>query len=317
VFDNDMDFDDAAALAYLARLHKAGEIDLRLVSVTSAGAGLPGHAIRHARCLLERFGLADVPVVDSRVPGVHPFPDQLRYAMDAILYQVTPDCTASEAPSAVSAERAIVDVIGGSERPVTLFITGPATNVAGARALAAAQARPFASGIAHAWFHGAFGSGGLCCGLETVYDSTQPFNFWADPAASQDLFDNLLPQQIVIAGGPADPPIRAEYVQRLAAEGTTAEAQYVASVVSHPILQYAIASGLEVEWWDPLVVVAATRSGVADFELIWGAVLVEEGPSVGRIVELDPTEGQLVYHSVSGDPTAFEEQFLAGLNAPL
>src|SRR5689334_4481096 len=56
IYDNDGDFDDLASLAYLASMHKAGRIDLKLVSVTSAGAGLPGNAIRHARCLLERAG---------------------------------------------------------------------------------------------------------------------------------------------------------------------------------------------------------------------------------------------------------------------
>jgi inosine-uridine nucleoside N-ribohydrolase len=85
IFDNDMDFDDTAALAYLARFHKAGRIDLRLVSITSAGAAFPGRGIQFARCLLERFGITDVPVVDSSRPGVNAFPSFLRVTFDQIL----------------------------------------------------------------------------------------------------------------------------------------------------------------------------------------------------------------------------------------
>src|SRR5262245_2311595 len=79
IFSHDGDFDDMAALAYLARLHKAHRIDLRLVAVTYAGAALPGRGIRHTRCLLERFGLTDIPVVDSPASGANAFPDLLRF----------------------------------------------------------------------------------------------------------------------------------------------------------------------------------------------------------------------------------------------
>jgi purine nucleosidase len=97
VFDNDMDFDDTAALAYLARLHKAGVIDLRLVSITSAGAGIPGRAIQYARCLVQELGIGDVPVVDSTTPGVNPFPDLLRSTIDFVLFDLTSSCMVSSA----------------------------------------------------------------------------------------------------------------------------------------------------------------------------------------------------------------------------
>ena len=65
VFDSDMDFDDTAALAYLAGEHKLGRIELRAVTVTNNGGGLPVQGLLHARCLLARFGLDDVPVADG------------------------------------------------------------------------------------------------------------------------------------------------------------------------------------------------------------------------------------------------------------
>ena len=49
VFDTDLDFDDAAALAYLSQEHKMGRIQLRAVTITNRGpvrAALPRHAQR-------------------------------------------------------------------------------------------------------------------------------------------------------------------------------------------------------------------------------------------------------------------------------
>jgi hypothetical protein len=74
VFDTDMDFDDAATLAYLAQEHRAGRIELRAITVTNSGAGLPGRAIRHARCLAERLGLSGVRIPTAPPPGRTPSP---------------------------------------------------------------------------------------------------------------------------------------------------------------------------------------------------------------------------------------------------
>lgn len=322
IFDNDMDFDDTAALAYLARLHKAGEIDLRLVSITNAGAGLPGRAIRHARCLLERFGITDVPVVDSSVPGTHPFPALLRFAIDLILFDLTSDCQASTEPSAVPAEQAIVDVLEATDRPVDILVTGNITNVAAALELAEAQNRNIEPGVDRVWFQGgAIGptAGGLCCGLEAIYDETQTFNVWADQLSAQAVLDELHSNEVTLVGGNATRhvPIRAEYVAELLAEAATPEASWVASVVSHPILQGAIAQGLPVFWWDPLAAVALTRSGVVAYDNKHMTILVEEGPAVGRSVEVGPDEdGAYVRFAIDADADAFEALFLEGLNTP-
>jgi purine nucleosidase len=223
IFDNDVDFDDTASLAHLARLHKAGRIDLRLVSVTSAGAGLPGHAIRNVRCLLERFGITDVPVADSRAVGPNPFPDQLRFGIDALLADVLAGCTASEDPSPIPAERAIVDVLKSSRQPVTLIATGPFTNVAGALRLQPGQDdRSLVTRISRAYLMGGGlkVSDGLCCGLDATFDYSQTFNMWGDPAAAQAVLDELRRAQVSLVAHDATQhvPIRLDYIARLVAE---------------------------------------------------------------------------------------------------
>jgi purine nucleosidase len=65
VVDTDMDFDDTAALAYLAQADKLELIDLRAVGVEISGVAFAGNGLSHARCLLDRLGLPQVPVSDG------------------------------------------------------------------------------------------------------------------------------------------------------------------------------------------------------------------------------------------------------------
>src|SRR3954463_11216303 len=65
IVDTDMDFDDAAALAYLAQADRLGMIDLRAVAVAGDGIAFPGAGLGHARCLLAKLGMADIPSSDG------------------------------------------------------------------------------------------------------------------------------------------------------------------------------------------------------------------------------------------------------------
>jgi inosine-uridine nucleoside N-ribohydrolase len=321
IFDNDVDFDDTAALAYLARLHKAGRVDLRLVTVTYSGVALPARGIRHVRCLLERFDLAHIPVADSEREGRNPFPDQLRFAFEQVLTDVTPGCMASDVPSAVPAEQAIVDSLGQSDRPVTILATGPLTNIAAAFELWESEPSraPLDSKLHRLYFQGgAFRvAGGLCCGLEATFDGTQTFNVWGEPEAALATIARLRPGRTVFIGADATDhvPIRSDFVARLGAEANTSEAQYVHQLVSHPILAFAISSGLGVFWWDPLAAVAATTQSVVDDSALLRTTIVLSGRSEGRTLELNPWEpGAWIRAGLWADREQFETQFLWGLN---
>lgn len=321
IFAHDADFDDMAALAYLVRLHKAGEIDLRLVAVTSAGTGLPGRAIFHTRCLLEHLGVSDIPVADSPAVGANPFPDVLRFTFDTVLTDVLPGCTASSAPSAVPAEQAIAAELERSREPVTIIATGPLTNVAGAFELRSVHdGRPLATRIRRTYFLGGAIDvpGGLCCGEEATFDGTQTFNVWGDPAAAQTVLDRLLPAQMTMIGAEASNhvPITSAYIARLGAEGTTPEAQWVHTLVSHPIIAFSVAAGLPVFWWDPLTDIAVTTRDVVQYRFRRIAV-VQSGPSAGRTIEVGPgDDGAWVLYATTADTAGFEDAFLAGLNTP-
>ncbi len=325
IFDTDMDFDDAAALAYLCQQHKQGVIDLRAVTVTNNGAGTPGNAIRHARCILAECGLSHIPVADGSDTGVNPAPPELRFAIDAILAGTFAECTESTAPSSISAAELIVDTVRSSRRPVVLLTTGPLSNVASALELADSDHghhghhhghRSLRHDIRRAYVMGGAVSvsGNLFGTALESFDNTQEFNIWVDPPAAQATFEELRSNAVHLV--PLDAtnhvPVTPEFVEELRLAGETPEAALVLRIVDQPITQFGISMGA-FYWWDPLAAVAATGDRcTVDFDHD-RITVVQEGPQEGRTLS-DRRHGTPMQVGVSADRDRFEQAFLEGLN---
>ena len=321
IFDTDMDFDDAAALAYLCQQHKQGEIDLLAVTVTNNGAGMPGNAIRHARCILAECGLSEIPVADGSDTGVNPAPFELQFAIDAVLGGTFAECTEDTAPSEVTAAQLLVDTIRSSRRPVVLLTTGPLSNVAAALELDASthprhrRGPPLARRIRSMYTMGGAVSvpGNLFGTALEAFDNSQEFNMWVDPPAAQEAFDTLGHNAVRLV--PLDAtnhvPVTAEFVEVLRANQQTAEAAMVLRIMDQPITQFGISLGA-FYWWDPLAAVAALGDICAvDFERDRIEV-VQEGPQAGRTFSTRHGVHMLV--ATSADSERFEQSFLNGLN---
>lgn len=298
IFDSDMDFDDAATLAYLAQEDRLGRIDLRAVTVTNNGNGLPGRAIRHARCLLERLGLDDVQVADGSDTAPNAFPDELRQTFDRVFEDVLAGCTASEAPSRIRASELIRRLVA-RDPAVHVIATGPMSNIAAARP---GPHRVTSMG-------GAVRVGGnLCCGTPPEFDGSQEFNYWIDPPASRAALSSLA--RLVPLDATNDVPITPQFVQRLGAEGRTPAAGIVHGLVSHPEVAPLVEQGI-MSWWDPLTAMSVIHRGIVTFET--GRLdVVTTGPQAGRTV-LSPT-GRRVVFATAADTARFEELFLTTLN---
>lgn len=311
VADVDMDYDDAAALAYLCQQHKLGTIELSAVTVVNDGAGYPGKALKHARCLLERCGLTDIPVADG-VPAPdapNQFPPAIRDGVALVLNDVFKDCAASELPAEITAVDLMRQVISGAQS-VHIMTFGPLTNLAdllsqpeGARGIAAVSTMAGAVDV----------GGNLCCGVPGGFDNTQEFNVWIDPAAAATVLGTL-PEglwTVVPLDATNGVPITQTYVDELVRKKATPEAEMVAAIAKHPTVYDVLPQGF-LYWWDPLNAVAALHgTKVADFE---GRKLriVTSGPQAGRT---EPTEeGRIVWLATQAHAQAFAEIFLAELN---
>jgi inosine-uridine nucleoside N-ribohydrolase len=318
VFDTDMDFDDAAALAYLCAEHHRGNIDLRAVTVENDGAGMPGSAIRHARCVLSACGLPRVPVADGSATGAHAVAPELQGAVELVLEGAFASCTEGTQPSSTSAPELLARAIRGASGDVVVLTTGPLTNVAAA--LEADRHRhghgpDLADDIGRiVIMGGAFDVPGNLLGTGTeAFDGTQELNVWADPRAFQTVLaarTGLV--SIVPLDATAYVPVTSEFVTRLAADQHSPEAAIVLSIAQQPIVQFGISIGA-FYWWDPLAAIAATqRAHVVHFTPMRVAVVTDDSAASGRTFE--SRWGRYALVGTSADTTEFETTFLDGLN---
>lgn len=311
VFDTDMDFDDAMALAFLCQEHKLGRIDLRAVTVVNNGAGLPGSAIRHARCVLEACGLGEIPVADGSPVGAQAAPPELQFVVETVLEGALQGCSATTAPADRTAAELIADTIRSSEEPVVLLTTGPLTNVA--TALDSSSSPPLRSRIASVYIMGgAIDVPGNLIGTGSeTFDGTQELNVWLDPAAMTRVLGELRRVHLVPLDATDHVPATFEFAAALSASATTAEAELVSAILHQPIIQYGMSLGA-FYFWDPVTAVAATgHRGVVEFERDRIAV-IEEGVASGRTIS--DRSGDGVFVGVSSDRARFERIFLDTLN---
>lgn len=313
VADVDADIDDISALAYLCQEHKLGRIELAAVTVTNAGVGYPGSAIRHVRCTLDACGLPEIPVAEGSREVTNRVPSLMREGIEAVLARVFDGCTQSPEPSAVSAPQLLAELLREHEsvRVVTL---GPVGNVAEALTLSPELERHVEA--VYVMGGAVYVPGNLCCGLESQYDNTQELNIMADAASSQALIDTLGPRKVFLVPLDAtqDVPVTQEFASRLDSRRggcapATPEVGLVSSILSQPEVQYGIGTGL-LYWWDPLTVIAATRPGVVPFEPR-SLEVVQEGPSLGRTKP--SSRGTPVRVGLRANQARFEEIFLDAL----
>jgi inosine-uridine nucleoside N-ribohydrolase len=313
VFDTDVDFDDTVALAALAQQHLDGRIDLRAVTITNDGGGLPGKAYLHARCLLDMLGLPGVPVAATTYNNPHQFPPALRFGIDLVLDSAIPDCAAGHASPTISAGQLLADTAAASNGRLTLIATGPLTNVAVAMQLLQQQYGDGATALINrAYIEG--GAVRIPGGLEGVpgFDNTQNINTWGDPGASQAVFSGLRTGSVfLVADATQFVPVRIPYLAELAANARTPAAQYVATMMNHPILIGAIEAGFTVNWWDPLAALSATTNGLVDYD--WTRLeVIQDGVSSGRTIET--SSGTLMRVGFTADTALFERTLMDVLN---
>jgi inosine-uridine nucleoside N-ribohydrolase len=302
IFDTDMDFDDAATLAYLSQEHKAGRIDLRAITVTNSGAGLPGRAIRHARCLAERLGLRKVLIADATSDAPNTFPAELRQLFDRVLTAATPGCPGDETPSKLPAPDLIRKLLRA--RPATQIIaTGPLSNVAAALPYSASRLTSMGGAVKV--------GGNLCCGTPPEFDGTQEFNYWLHPAAARAALTRSGGSVRMVSLDAANEVLITDaFIDRLRADQSTPAAATVLEIVSHPEVRPLIADDL-LYWWDPLAAMSAVHPGHVEFTA--GRLdVVLDGPSAGRTV-LSPS-GRLLSYGTAAGTEAFEQRFLDTLN---
>lgn len=192
IYDDDGSPDGTSALLYLLT-HPA--VDLKAVGI-SYGEAHPAIYIQHIGRMLDDLGVPGIPLgvgQDSTLSGSDGFPEWLRESAGNFWGWAIPNAGKSY-PVQEGAEL-IVSAIGQSPEPVTLFFSGPLTNLARALRLA-----PEVRGnIAALYMMG--GAVHIQGNIHDFYpesDNTYAeWNIYSDPLAAKEVFESGLEMYLV------------------------------------------------------------------------------------------------------------------------
>jgi purine nucleosidase/pyrimidine-specific ribonucleoside hydrolase len=183
LYDDDGSRDGLAALLYLL---SDPEISIQAVSI-SYGEAHPTVYIQHMGCVLDTFGLSDIPLgagQDMPLAGGVPFPDWLRQLSDNFWEYPLPK--AGKTYPFQNAPELMISMINQAPEPVTLFLSGPFTNLA-----QALQLDPAIKGnISAVYFMGGavYVPGNITGLIRDSNNQVADWNMIADPQAANEVF---------------------------------------------------------------------------------------------------------------------------------
>ncbi len=187
LYDDDGSRDGTAALLYL--LSDPG-LSIQAITI-SYGEAHPEVYVQYMGCVLDTFGIRDIPLgagQDRPLAGGTPFPDWLRQLSDNFWEYPLPN--ADRTYPFQNAPELMVSTINQAPEPVTLFVSGPFTNLAQALQLDPAIKK----NVSAVYFMGgAVYVPGNITGLVRDSDNlVADWNMIADPQAAKEVFESDL-----------------------------------------------------------------------------------------------------------------------------
>jgi len=213
IFDHDGGIDDLLSLLLLLRLPN---IELVGVTITPADC-YPDDALLSTRKLLALTGNAHIPVCVGTLTGPNPFPPEWR--AQPKMCHATPVMLRTEYEHVnVQTEPAhewMSKTIESCASPVTVLMTGPATNLS-----AALRIKPeLASNIARVvWMGGAIDVKGNVAMHD--HDGSAEWNAYWDPKATKALVESGVNLTLVPLDATNDLPVNWNFLRQLALKNT-------------------------------------------------------------------------------------------------
>jgi inosine-uridine nucleoside N-ribohydrolase len=187
LYDDDGSRDGMAALLYLLSYP---DISIQAITI-SYGEAHPKLYIQHMGCVLDNFGIRDIPLgagQDMPLAGGTPFPDWLRQLSDNFWDYPLPN--ADKTYPFQNAPNLMVSIINQAPEPVTIFLSGPFTNLA-----QALQLDPAIKGnISAVYFMGGavYVPGNITGLIRDSNNRVADWNIIADPQAAKEVFESGL-----------------------------------------------------------------------------------------------------------------------------
>lgn len=274
--DHDGGVDDYLATALLMTM---GHLEPAGVVVTPADCYIKA-AVSATRKLLDFMGRWTVPVAESTVRGLNPFPRIFRrdsFTIDLLPILNEPD-TIHPPLAPEPGQRFMADLLGGAAEPVTVLVTGPLTTVAAALDLDPAIEDQIREIV---WMGGALNApGNVDPIIEGGQDMSAEWNAYWDPPAAHRVWQTGIPITICPLDLTNHVPVTPEFIRQLSRQRS-----------KYPLYDfagqcYALVAHQAYFFWDVLTTAYLGRPDL--FQLReWETVVVTEGPSQGR-TKLEP-----------------------------
>ncbi|HHP7229679.1 MAG TPA: nucleoside hydrolase [Xenococcaceae cyanobacterium] len=212
LMDHDGAIDDFLAMMLMLTMSEVEPIG---IVVTPADC-YPKAAVSVTRKILDLMGKSQIPVAESIVRGINPFPPDFR--RDCLIIDNFPLLNQQDhlvAPLVkMTGTEFIISSLQKSPMPVTLMVTGPLTTIAEAIALQPKIINKISEII---WMGGALTVAG---NVEKVFalehDGTAEWNVFWDAIAASQIWDTSIPITLCPLDITNTVPVTAEFIKKLA-----------------------------------------------------------------------------------------------------
>jgi inosine-uridine nucleoside N-ribohydrolase len=302
VIDSDMIADD-----WMATLFVLNDPAFAVEAITVAGTGFADceAGVRAALSLLALAESDDVPVScgpESPLLGDNAPPAEWMTTIEAVEELGLPE---GGEPAAQDAVALFTSAIQASPEPVTVLALGPLTNVG-----AALEATPaLVENIEMIYAMG--GAVDVAGSAVSEENTVAEWNIYCDPHAARLVFESGAPITLVPLDATNEVPVTPAFVDRLDAEATTPEAEFVAGLLAGNA--ESIAAG-DYYFWDPLAAVVMRDPDLVTLTPRDVTVIDRPGaPDDGRTKPV--ANGSEILVATDPDGDALEAALLAAWNA--
>ncbi|MGQ4646557.1 nucleoside hydrolase [Lyngbya aestuarii] len=270
LLDHDGGVDDYLATLLMMTMDNVEPLG---VVVTPADC-YPQPAVSATRKILDLLGRFNVPVAESTVRGVNPFPRL--YRRDSFIVDHLPILNEQEQIRTPlvqeTGQEFMVRSLLAAPQAVTLMVTGPLTTVAAALDLAPEIEQKIQEII---WMGGALNvPGNVEKSLEAGQDGSAEWNAYWDPIAAERIWRTTIPTIVCPLDITNKVPVTSEFVYKLGKQRKYPVSDFAGQC-------YALVIPQDYYFWD---VLATTYLAHPEFYQLreWETVIVPTGKSQGR-----------------------------------
>lgn len=297
LMDHDGGIDDFLSLALLLAME---HVDVLGVVVTPADCYIQP-AVSVTRKLMDVMDRSDIPVAESTVRGLNPFPREWRQSTFVIdHFPVLNDRMTIETPlTAEAGQTFMARRLAEAPEPVTLLVTGPLTTVAAALEIAPEIERNIKRIV---WMGGALNVPGNVDPLsEPGQDGSAEWNVYWDPPAAFQIWQTDIPLVLCPLDITNHVPVTSEFIYRLGRQR-----QHPVSEVASLCYALVMKQG-GYYFWDVLTTAYLGRPDLYTTRE-WETAIIPTGISQGR-TKVQPG-GRIITALDSVDTAAFYDYIL-------